>query len=200
MKNNRLKFYLIGILLAVMLFSSGCVSRFYIHKYENCVPSDIPIKFKDGSEVYSIHITQDDGNSYNFTRFPENEYLICVGKICNQESWLSKPFRINVENKPFYFTGKVIHQVANIPATFGTSHGDVYYQVLMLDSNNTLKPFWVSIDDFDDYHIDTKYLEELQPIVREPYKFQCVNPDANYVGKYYLWQMFSYGMTEPLEW
>lgn len=197
---NRVNFYLIGILSAIMLFSSGCVSRFYIHKYENCVPTDIPIKFKDDSEIYSIHITQDDGNTYNFTRFPENEYLVCVGKICNHNSLYSKSFRINVENTPFYFTGKVIHEEAHMPVTFGTRHGDVYYQVLMADLNNTLQPFWISIDDFDNYHMNAKYLKDLRPIVRKPYEFQCVNPDVRYVGKYSLWQMFSYGMREPLEW
>ncbi len=176
------------------------MAKFYIHKYEGCVPSDIPIKFKDGSEIYSIHITQDDGNSYNFTRFPKNEYFICVGELCNRNSLSSKSFRINLENKKFYFTGKAIHQVANMPVTFGTTHGNIYYQVLMTDSNNTLHPFWISIYEFDKYSMDTKYLEKLQPIIHEPYKFKCFSPDTHYIGKYYLWQMFSYGITEPLKW
>jgi len=197
---NRVNFYLIGLLSANMLFSSGCVSRYYIHKYENCVPTDIPIKFKDGSEIYSIHITQDDGNTYNFTRFPEYEYLVCVGKICDHHSLYSKSFRINVENTPFYFTGKVIYQEGHEPISIGSPPSDVYYQVMMPDTNDTLHPFWISFDDFDEYYMDAKYLVELQPIVRKPYEFQCVNPDTRYVGKYSLWQMFSYGMREPLEW
>ncbi len=199
-KKNRMNIYLIVTLSAVFIFSSGCASRSYIHKYEACVPSDIAIKFKDGSEIYSIHLTQDDGNSFNFTRFPTNEYYVCVGKLCDRDSWLFTPFRINLMNKPFFFTGKVIRQEVDMPVTFGTSHGDVYYQVLMTDATNTLHPFWISIHDFDEYYMDTKYLEELRHVVREPYKFQCVNPDARYVGTYSLWQMFSYGMKEPLKW
>jgi len=165
-----------------------------------CSYTDIPIKFRDGSKIYSIHIIQDDGNSYNFTRFPKNEYLVCVGELCDDDSYLSKSFRINPANEKFYFTGKAIDEVVDMPVTFGTKHGDVYYQVLMPDLNNKLHLFWLSISEFNKYTMDIEDFEKIQPIVEQSYKFQCVNQNAHYVGKYYLWQMFSYGMKEPLEW